>query len=388
MSGASPSGPALQPAPRGTLSLLSLANLIIGTGAFVLAGILAGVSADLGVTVPAAGQAMTAYALSTAVLAPLLLALTGTLARRDAMVLALLLFAAGNFVCAAAGHLGVLLLGRVLMGAGAMFTPIAAGLAVAVTPAAQRGRALSIVFLGISLSYVVGLPMGTWLAAQHSWRLPVQVVGAASLLMLALLWWRLPRAQGAPGGGFKGASALLRQPEMALTLVLTGLYFTAIFTLFAYIGPVLQALGPLTPSEVAMTLVAVGLAGVAGTLIGGWATDRYGAHRTLGWQLSFFVLGQAALPFTAGALHWTLLALVTWGLSGFGMMPPQQSRLAAAAPASAPLLLSLNTSMLYLGTALGSVVGGLASGPLGFSGVAWAGLPFLLLGFVTLLRRR
>lgn len=374
-------------APADLLPLLSLTNLVIGTGAFVLAGILASISADLGVSVPAAGQAMTAYALSTAVLAPLLLVFTGSLTRLRAMSLALLLFAAGNFVCAAAGSLPVLLAGRVLMGAGAMFTPIAAGLAVAGSAPAQRGKALSIVFLGISLSYVVGVPAGTWLASLHGWRLPVQLIGGASLLMLAVLMWRVPSAPAVPGTGFKGTGALARQPEVALTLVLTLLYFTAIFTPFAYIGPVLQALGPMSPSAAALTLVAVGLAGVAGTLIGGWATDRLGAHRTLRWQLVAFMSSQAALPLTAGVHALTVLVLVIWGVSGFGMMPPQQSRLAAASPANAPLLLSLNTSMLYVGTALGSVVGGAAAAGLGFDKLAWAGLPFLALGLLTLTRR-
>jgi DHA1 family inner membrane transport protein len=369
------------------LPLLSLANLVIGTGAFVLAGILLGVSADLGISVPAAGQAMTAYALATAVLAPLLLVATGGLTRRQAMALALAVFALGNFVSAAADSLATLLAGRVLMGAGAMFTPIAAGLAVTATPPAQRGRALSIVFLGISLSYVVGLPLGTWLAAQHSWRLPVQLVGVASLAMLGVLMWQLPATPAAPGASFSGSGALLRKPEVALPLLLTLLYFTAIFTIFAYIGPVLQALGPMSVSAVALTLLAVGVAGVVGTLIGGWASDRIGAHATLKLQLLVFLLGQAALPLTAGQPGWTVVTLVVWGAAGFGMMPPQQSRLAAVAPAKAPLLLSLNTSMLYLGTALGSIVGGAASAALGFAQLAWAGTPFLVLGLLTLLRR-
>jgi len=379
-------GPAVA-APRALLPLLSFANLVIGTGAFVLAGILLGISADLGVSVPAAGQAMTAYALATAVLAPLLLVATGGLTRKQAMALALGVFALGNFVSAAAGSLTVLLAGRVLMGAGAMFTPIAAGVAVAATPPAQRGRALAIVFLGISLSYVIGLPLGTWLAAQHSWRLPVQLVGWASLAMLVVLMWWLPATPAAPGASFKGSGTLLRRPEVALTLLLTLLYFSAIFTLFAYVGPVLQALGPLSPSALSLTLLAVGVAGVVGTLIGGWATDRIGARATLKWQLLVFLLSQAALPLTAGHHGWTVVTLIVWGAAGFGMMPPQQSRLAAAAPANAPLLLSLNTSMLYLGTALGSIVGGAASPALGFAQLAWAGTPFLVLGLLTLLRR-
>ena len=226
-----------EPAPP--LALFSLGNLVIGTGAFILAGILADISADLRVGVPAVGQAMTAYALSTAVLAPLL-------------------------------------------------------------------------------------------------------------------------------------------------LVLTLLYLTATFTMFGYIGPVLQALGPMTLGQVSFALLAVGVSGVIGTLIGGWATDRFGPARTLTMQLTVFTLAQIAVPFTSGSFFGVVLALLVWGIAGFGMMAPQRARLAAASPANAPLLLSLNTSMLYFGTALGSIVGGAASSQLGFGHLAWAGVPFQLLGLLTL----
>jgi DHA1 family inner membrane transport protein len=370
-----------------TLALFSAGNLIIGTGAFILAGILTSVSADLGVGVGAAGQAMTAYALSTALLAPLILVLTGKMPRKQALALALGLFALGNLMCSLATGLPMLLGGRVLMGAGAMFTPIVAGLAVAMSPPAGRGRALSLVFLGISMSYVVGLPMGTWLTSLQNWRLPVQLVAAASVLMLGLLMWRLPAVTQSPGATFKGAGALIRQAEVARPLVLTLLYFTATFTLFGYIGPVLHALGPLSVAQVSFTLLAVGLAGIAGTLIAGWATDRLGPVVTLRCQMATFLVAQSALPLAAGNYMAIVAVLLVWGTAGFGMMPPQQARLAAASPANAPLLLSLNTSMLYLGTALGSIVGGAFSASLGFDHIAWAGVPFLALGLLTLLPR-
>jgi MFS transporter, DHA1 family, inner membrane transport protein len=366
------------------LALFSLGNLVVGTGAFILAGILGSVSVDLSIGVPAAGQAMTAYALSTALLAPFLLVLTGKLRRKQAMALALALFAMGNLVCSFAGSLTTLLLGRILMGAGAMFTPIVAGLAVAGSPPAQRGKALSLVFLGISLSYVVGLPMGTWLTSVQSWRLPIQVVAAASMLMLAVLMWRVPVSLQSPGASFQGAVALIRKPAVGLPLLLTLLYFTAIFTLFGYIGPVLQALGPMSVSQVSLTLLAIGVSGVLGTLIGGWATDRFGPLRTLQVQLVIFLVAQVVVPLTVGNYAAILAALLVWGTAGFGMMPPQQARLAVASPKNAPLLLSLNTSMLYFGTALGSIVGGTSSAYLGFGQIAWAGIPFLALGLMTL----
>src|SRR5258705_12476849 len=113
------------------LSLFALCNLVIGTGAFVLSGILVPISRSLDVSIATAGQAMTVYALSTAVLAPLALVLTGRWPRRRALCFGMAVFAAGNALCALAPTFVVLLAGRVLMGVGAMFTPAAAGIAVA-----------------------------------------------------------------------------------------------------------------------------------------------------------------------------------------------------------------------------------------------------------------
>ena len=154
---------------------------------------------------------MTVYALSTAVLAPLTLVLTGSWPRRRALCFGLALFAAGNALCALAPTFPVLLLGRVLMGIGAIFTPISAGIAVAMVEPAQRGRALALVFLGISLSYVIGVPLGAWLGFRFGWQWPIALVAAAALASSLALWRLLPRHIAAPGASFKSLPGLLAQ---------------------------------------------------------------------------------------------------------------------------------------------------------------------------------
>ncbi len=366
------------------LWLFSAVNLVIGTGAFVLGGIVAPLAMDLGVSVPTAGQAMTAYALSTAVLAPMLLLATGRWPRKRALLLALLLFTMGNVLCALAHSLVALLVGRVLMGLGAVFTPITAGIAVALVEPAQRGKALAYVFLGISLSYVVGVPLGAWLGLQYGWHTPIwAVVGLCGLAIAAVAAW-VPAHIDAPGASFTGLDALLERRDVLSVLALTLLYFVAIFAVFSYIGPVLQALSPMSGARVSITLALFGLSGVAGTLIGGAANDRFGSRRTLAVQLSILGLTMALLPLAAGSWPALLLVLLAWGTAGFGMTAPQQSRLAALVPAQAPVLLSLNTSMLYLGTAGGAVVGGALASSLGFAQLSWAGLPFVAAGLVIL----
>lgn len=366
------------------LSLLALCNLVIGSGAFVIGGLLAPIAADLHVPVAAAGQAMTAYALSTAVLAPLALVLTGHWPRRHALVSGLAVFALGNLLCAVADSLALLIAGRVLMGVGAMFTPVAAGLAVALVEPARRGRALSLVFLGISLSYVVGVPLGAWLGFRHGWAVPIGVVAAIAAISAAALAVLVPRHIDAPGARFQGLGALLARREVLWALLLTLLYFTAIFVVFSYIGPVLQALQPMSTERMSVTLALFGVAGVVGTLVGGWANDHFGARRSLTVQLAVLAAMMALVPLTRGSYAGLLAVFLVWGVAGFGMMAPQQSRLAALDPAQAPILLSLNTSMLYFGTALGAAIGGPASLAVGFDRLAWVGVPFAVAGWLTL----
>lgn len=371
-----------------SLFLLAACNLVIGTSAFCLTGILQAVALSLGTSVSAVGQTTTAYALSTALLAPLLLVATGRWSRRTALQAAMGLFCAGMLLSGLAQSLPVLLAGRVLMGAGAVFTPIAASIAVASVAPARQGKALSLVFLGMSLSYVIGLPLGAWVGLQFGWRVPV--LGLAGLCggMMLLLGALLPARIQAPGASFVGLGGLLRRAEVLRVLALTLAYFSAIFTVFSYIGPVLQALNPMSAGTLSLTLMVFGLAGVGGTLTGGWATDRFGPVRTLRTQLAILTAMMLLLPLTRGHYALMMLTFIVWGLAGFGMMSPTQSRLAAAAPAQAPILFSFNSSMLYAGTALGAAVGGLSSAMWGHAPLAWTGAAFALLARLTFIGPR
>lgn len=370
------------------LIVFALCNLVIGTGAFVVTGLVVPMATDLGVSAAAAGQATTAYALATAVLAPAMLVATGTWSRKAALVLAMAIFAAGNALCALAPNLALLLAGRVLMGVGAMFTPVAAGIAVALVEPAKRGRALSLVFLGVSLSYVIGLPLGAWLGLGYGWRWPVALVAGIAAVSAVALAAALPRDIRAPGASFAGLPELLRRPGVAGVLVMTLLYFVAIFVVFSYIGPVLKALQPMGAGQISFTLMLFGLSGVIGTLVGGWENDRIGPVRTLWLHLSALALMMVLVPLTAGHYLAIVAVFFAWGIAGFGMMTPQQSRLAILSPAQAPLLLSLNTSMLYAGTALGAAIGGAAAPWVGFDKLAWVGVPFALAALVLLALRR
>ncbi len=375
--------------PTSLIALFSLANLVIGTGAFIISGILPAAAQGLGVGVPAAAQAMTVYALAAALLAPVLLVATGRWPRRRVLVGAMALFTAGSALCAVAPGLLMLLAGRVLMGSGAMFLAAAAGIVVALVAPQQRGKALAVVFMGMSMSYMTGLPLGTWLAETQGWRAPLWLVTACAGVATLALWRLVPGGVQAPGASLQGIGVVLRQGPVMISLAITGLYFAAVFTVFSFIVLVLRALTPLSAGELSLTLMLFGTAGLVGTLLGGYCTDRFGSRAALTTMLTLLASTMLVLPLTSGRPLLMTVVLLLWGAAGFGMMAPQQSRLATLAPAHGALLLSLNSSMLYLGMAVGAALGGLAAPWLGYARLSWvsAALVFIALGLLALERR-
>ena len=366
------------------LYFFALCNLVIGSGAFVLGGILQPLARDLGISVAAAGQVMTAYAIATAVFAPVLILLTAKWPRKLVIQLALTLFTAGNIVSALANDLTVLLMGRILMGAGAMFTAAVSAYAVTLVVPALRGRALSTAFLGMSISYAVALPIGAWLGFTYGWHTPVWLCALASLAALLAATVLLPKGVVTQSAGFTGFKKAAKQCAVQRVWLRTLLFFIAIFSVFAYVGPVLLALNAMSSVQLSVVLAVFGLAGIAGTLLGGWANDRFGSLPTLSVQLTVLVSMMSLLPLTQGYLTATVIIMVIWGVAGFGLTAPQQSRLVSLSPAQAPLLLSLNSSMLYAGTALGAVMSGAVIQSVGLANLSWVGAPFGLAALGTL----
>lgn len=374
--------------PTSLITLFSLANLVIGTGAFIVSGILPAAAQGLGVSVPAAGQPMTVYALVAALLAPVLLVATGRWPRRRVLVAAMALFTFGCALCAAAPSLLVLLVGRVLMGSGAMFLAAAAGIVVALVPPQRRGKALAVVFMGMSMSYVTGLPLGSWLAETQGWRAPLLLVTGCSGLTTLALRWLMPGGVQAPGASLRGIGVVLRQGPVMVSLAITALYFAAVFTVFSFIVLVLRALTPLSAGELALTLMLFGSAGLVGTLLGGYCSDRFGSRAALTTMLTLLASTMLVLPLTSGRPLLMTGVLLLWGAAGFGMMAPQQSRLAMLAPAHGALLLSLNSSMLYLGMAVGAALGGLVAPWLGYARSSWLSAALVVVALILLALER
>ncbi|MFI7706660.1 MFS transporter [Nonomuraea sp. NPDC049480] len=348
---------------RSRLYPLAVGNFAIGTGMFVTAGLLPPISADLAISLPAAGQLMTVFALAYAVLSPLLAALTARLSRKRLLLLAMGIFVLGNVLTALAPTYPLVLATRVIAAAGAaMFTPTASGVATALTAPERRGRALALVMGGLSVSSAIGVPLGTWLGTAMSWRATLWLVVGLGVVGLAWVAAVVPDARIPVSGRLKERFTPLGDRRVLAVLATQLLMFAAGFTAYTYIGSLFDLPLP-------AVLWAWGLGGIVGNQLGGRLTDAYGPRRMILASLAASTLFMALIPVANLALPVALGWAFLWGALGWLMAPAQQFRTVAAVPDNVSIGLGLLSSAQYLGLFVAGLAGGAALDWYGRAGV-------------------
>ena len=353
----------------GIVVILATGTFAVGTDAYIIAGFLPEMAHTLGVSNAAAGQALTVFAICYAVMSPILATLTTKFPRRPLLIAALVLLSVANVFGALSSTLWQLLGARALAAFGAaIYTPNAGAVATRLVSSEQRGRALSIVIGGLTLSTALGVPLGSLASHWLGWRTALMFVSGLSLLAAAGIGWSLPKLSGQAVVSLKERLAVVRHPSIRAVLLLTILGMGATYTVYAYSLPVMAEIGLNRPEAVFM-LFLYGVGAVLGTLASGHATDRYGPRRIL--FANYATMTIAFLLFASTAVQDHLLVGLAgfssffWGATSFAQTPPQQHRLIALEPKQSALVLSLNASAIYLGIGLGTLLGGMgiAHGP-------------------------
>jgi predicted MFS family arabinose efflux permease len=339
--------------------LLAAGAFAVGTSAYVVSGVLPAVSAELGVSLTAAGQLATAFALGAAVGAPLLASLTSRWERRTLLLVALLVAAAGNAMSALATDYPLLLASRVVAAfRAAVYTPAATLFATALRPPEERGRTVAVVFGGLTVALALGVPLGTLLGGSIGYRGVFGLVAVVCLAVAAVLARQLPRMAAPPAVALRARIAVAADRRVLTVLAVTALGVLATMGVYSYVVPLLGASAGLTGPVVGVVLLAYGIGAILGNAWGGRAADRFGALRTLFGVLAGFVVLIATLPLTASTLVGAVPALFAWSAFTWSFNPPLQSLLLELAPAGG-LVLPLNTSAMYFGVALAVLVIGL-----------------------------
>lgn len=349
----------------GPLAWPALGAFAIGTEGFMIAGLLPTLARDLDVDLPAAGHLVTAFSLAYAIGAPVMAVLSAGLERRRLLVLAMGGFALANLLAALAPSYAALLAARLLLALfAASFMPAASGYAAALGGPERRGRALSSITTGLTVAIVAGVPLGVLVGQGFGWRATfVAVAGLAALSLLGILV-RLPRQQPGPAPGLGERLALAARRDMLAVLATSVLTVAATFSIYTYLAAFIAAAAGLGAQALAPVLLGFGLASALGAQLGGGAVDRWGARRAVIAGGGIAVLAYLALSLGAAlaparAMPIVLPAILLWGLASWGLMTAQQARLVALEPAQAPLGLSLNSSAIYLGSAMGAAAGAL-----------------------------
>jgi predicted MFS family arabinose efflux permease len=374
---------------RSLFQLLSAANFVIGFGAFVVIGLIEPIAAAHAVSPSEAGRAMTVYALAYALGSPIGVAVMGRYSRNTVLSVGMGLFMVGSLASALAPGFGFLLAARAVAAFGAgLFTPSASAVAVALSEPANRARAISSVFAGLTIAQVVGVPAGTWLGYRFGPEFTFGVV-AALAGVAAVAVWRVVPAVAVPPTSLAALGRVLRTPHLVVAVSFTATFLAAIYVVYTYLGPLLTHLYGLGPEAKTALFFVYGAAAVAGNWVGGRLTEGFGAVRTLMLLAVLQVGFLLAVPNVALAVPFTALLLFGWALSGWSFLTPQQSRLVQLAPEQTQALFSLNASCIYAAAAIGTAIGGLTLRTGGFEmlgGVA-AGMALLAIGHLALSSR-
>ncbi|MGY3618062.1 MFS transporter [Bradyrhizobium sp. USDA 10063] len=358
---------------------LALAAFAIGTEVFVIAGLLPSIASDIQISVAAAGQLVTAYALAYAIGSPILAVVFNNFDRRNALTLALSCFIAGNLVAVFAFGFSMLLASRVLMALGAgLCMPTALGVAAAVASPERRGRAVALVTSGITVATVVGVPLGTMIGHQFGWRATFVMVAILGAVALAGLLFGLPRGLPSSTATLSERLAIARHSAVLYALGTTVLWALGGFTVFTYLSVPLQQLG-FGASDISLTLLVFGSAAAIGNMVGGTLADRFGTTPTsalglAGMSMALVLLSVALKTATPESARYIVLLLVfCWAISGWAFYPAQIASIIRIEPHASMIAVSLNASSMYLGFALGGAVGGVVLSAFGPTDLGWVG---------------
>ena len=354
-------------------------NFAIGCGVMVVAGSLNDLVASLQVSVALGGQLISVAAVAMALGAPLLAVWWGNTDRRLLLTLALLWYAAGHLLSACMPNYAALLPVRALSMLGAaVFTPQAAAAINVMAPAAERGRAMTFIFLGWSISSVIGLPLHAWIGESFGWRWAFALVAVLSLGAALAVWRTVPSGVRPPPLSLRSWGTVLSSPLLMGLVAVTVLSGAGQFTLFSDLAPYYRQVLGAGAEGVSLLFMWFGAFGLLGNVLLTRWISRLGAARCVDVGLVLMSLTFIAWPF-AKSIPIMALVVVPWALGVFSSNSAQQARLSVSAPAFAPALLALNTSAIYLGQAMGAAAGGAMITATGFDVLHEVALAFMLL---------
>ncbi|HHL2502214.1 TPA: MFS transporter [Yersinia enterocolitica] len=361
------------------LLALTISAFAIGTTEFVIVGLVPTIAEQLGVSVPSAGLLVSIYALGVAIGAPVLTALTGLIPRKLLLIGLMILFTLGNLLAWQSPGYESLVVARLLTGlAHGVFFSIGSTIATSLVPKEKAASAIAIMFGGLTVALVTGVPLGTFIGQHFGWRetfLAVSLIGVVAIVASAILVPNnIPNKASA---SIKQQLQVLTHPRLLLIYGITALGYGGFFTMFTFLAPVMQELAGFSAAAVSWILLAYGISVAIGNIWGGKLADRHGAVSALSFIFTALAGLLFVFQFSANHSVAALITLLIMGVFAFGNVPGLQVYVVQKAeeytPHAVDVASGLNIAAFNVGIALGSILGGQAVTRLGLAQTPWIG---------------
>lgn len=365
------------------LFALMIGAFAIGTTEFVIVGLVPTIAQSLAISVPSAGLLVSLYALSVAVSAPLLTAMTARWQRRNVLLFLMAIFVVGNFLAWQATNFSTLIGARIVTGlAHGVFFSIGTTIATQLVTKEKAAAAIAMMFTGLTVALVTGVPLGAYIGQHFGWQttfLAVMSLGVVAFIG-ALLFVPKNLQQPEPVKLIQQLD-VIRSPRLLLVYAMTALGYGGTFVLFTFLSPMLQQLSGFNGNDVSLILVGYGIAVALGNTLGGKLADKLGTIRSLKYIFSVQMLVLFSFYFTAKSAWAVLISTMLLGLTSFATVPPLQllvvEQAKIDAPQSVDVASGLNIAAFNLGITIGAGIGGQVVAEIGLLDTAWVGAVIL-----------
>ncbi|EIL86724.1 MULTISPECIES: MFS transporter [Bacillus] len=363
--------------------LLALAAFLIGTIEYIITGIIQMVAHDLHVTTSTAGLLVTSLALSAAIGAPIVIALTINMDRRKILTWTLIIFILSNFITSISHSFEMVMITRILQGiSGGTAIVVAMAVATRLVEREKRGTAIGIILMGLSSSLVLGVPIGTFLSSMIGWKALFAAIGVITLIPLIVVYRRIPSMKEQEPVTLRMQLSILKDKRILLAVAVTLFYVGGYSTLFTYLTPFLQASANLSITEISGILLLAGICSFLGSSLGGMAADKKGPIFTIFSGIILQIMMLMLLAFVTGNLVVMVAVIMIWMIATWSTSPAQQLYLVTLVPKSPDIALSVNTSFIQFGFALGSGLGGIVLSRTSILHLSWISAGTVLLALL------
>lgn len=363
--------------------LLALAAFLIGTIEYIITGIIQMVAHDLHVTTSTAGLLVTSLALSAAIGAPIVIALTINMDRRKILTWALIIFILSNFITSISHSFEMVMITRILQGiSGGTAIVVAMAVATRLVEREKRGTAIGIILMGLSSSLVLGVPIGTFLSSMIGWKALFAAIGVITLIQLIVVYRRIPSMKEQEPVTLRMQLSILKDKRILLAVAVTLFYVGGYSTLFTYLTPFLQKSANLSITEISGILLLAGICSFLGSSLGGMAADKKGPIFTIFSGIILQIMMLMLLAFVTGNLVVMVAVIMIWMIATWSTSPAQQLYLVTLVPKSPDIALSVNTSFIQFGFALGSGLGGIVLSRTSILHLSWISAGTVLLALL------